>query len=55
MTALHHRHLPMLEESDLVEYDAETGAVRFSSPPEPIRVLIKFDYQYEQAVAGRGT
>ncbi|MDS0296108.1 DUF7344 domain-containing protein [Halogeometricum luteum] len=54
LAALHHHHLPVLAESDLVEYDVETGAVRLSAPPEPIRVLIKFSYQYERAVAGRG-
>jgi hypothetical protein len=54
LVALYHRHLPILEDSDLVEYDVETGAVRLSSPPEPIRVLIKFSYQYERAVAGGG-
>lgn len=53
MVSLHHRHLPILVESDLVDYDAETGAVRFSSPPEPVAVLIRFSYQYERAVAGR--
>lgn len=53
LVALHHNHLPMLAESDLVEYDTETGTVRFSSPPEPVTVLIKFSYQYERAVTGR--
>ncbi|MDS0297210.1 hypothetical protein NDI76_00450 [Halogeometricum sp. S1BR25-6] len=54
LIALHHRHLPILEGSGLVEYDVETGSIRFSSPPEPVTVLIKFSYQYERAVAGRG-
>ena len=53
MASLHHRHLSMLAESGLVTYDPETGAVRFSSPPPPIEVLIEFSYQYEQAVDGQ--
>ncbi|SFR62707.1 DNA-binding transcriptional regulator, ArsR family [Halogeometricum rufum] len=50
LVSLHHHHLPMLAKSGLVTYDADSGSVEFSPPPAPIQVLIKFSYQYDNAV-----
>jgi hypothetical protein len=47
--SLHHVHLPLLDQSGLLCYDPGTGAVRFGSPPEAVRQLIRLTYWSEGA------
>jgi len=48
LISLHHADLPLLEEAGLLEYDRETGAVRFPSHSELVRGTIRHSYRYER-------
>lgn len=48
---LHHVHLPLLDELDLVDYDADNAETRLEPLAEPVKELISFARKYDRAVA----
>lgn len=38
---LYHGHLPQLADSDLIEYDQRSGAIRFRDPPDQLRKFLE--------------
>lgn len=46
-TALHVRHLPLLDDAGLVDYDEAAGTVEVQEFSEPVRLLVDFAYQRE--------
>ncbi|SFR50498.1 winged helix-turn-helix domain-containing protein [Halogeometricum limi] len=51
--SLHHHHLPMLSQADLLTYDADSGAVRLTTSSKPVEDVIRFSHRYEHALARR--
>jgi DNA-binding transcriptional ArsR family regulator len=45
---LYHEHLPVLADSDLVEYDTETNEVSLGTLPDDIAELIRLSNRYER-------
>jgi DNA-binding transcriptional ArsR family regulator len=45
---LYHEHLPVLADSDLVEYDTETTEVSLGTLPNDIAELIRLSNRYER-------
>lgn len=46
---LHHRHLPGLDESGLIEYDQDEGTVELGSLSDPVAELISRSVETEQS------
>lgn len=51
---LQHHHLPKLADNRVLEFDRRSGAVRWTSPPEPVCSLLEYLYEAEHTLPADG-
>lgn len=53
VAALHHSHLPLLDDTGLAKYDREAGTVAVSSLAPAVEDVVQFAHEYDAAMPER--